>query len=181
MNEIEVVRVMRWWIAKSPKRRRMAMEVGGFDEVVQEAYLGMLRGAKPKRKYMMTTIATNQVNWAIGKLWMKKNRDIIEEPSGLFLPVPAADNVVGECIVNERREEIWKVARQIMIAHFDANDRKSAASRSYDMLLRRMKGETLEEVGKAHSVSKERVRQIVSRAIRVLQIPSHECRFAGFQ
>ena len=79
MNEIEVVRVMRWWIAKSPKRRRMAMEVGGFDEVVQEAYLRMLRGAKPKRKYMMTTIATNQVNWAIGKLWMKKNRDIIEK------------------------------------------------------------------------------------------------------
>jgi len=71
----EVAHIVRWWLSKSAKRKRRAMAVGGFDEVIQQVYWHLL-SYPPKDSYALTTIVCKTTNWMLNymrsKMWTVK-------------------------------------------------------------------------------------------------------------
>ena len=57
----EVVHVIRWWLSKTSKRKRLAMAVGGFAEVIQEVYLDLLKHP-PRGGFALTTVICKQTH-----------------------------------------------------------------------------------------------------------------------
>ena len=151
-NADEICHLMRWWLTQTPKRKRLAMAVGGVSEVIQEAYLKLL-SYPPKRHYELSTIAVNQARWTLAKMCA-----VICE---IDIPVPLRDvesgvDVVEECCNMERDAAVWQTVQRLH-------------SRTADIVTRRMKGETLEAIGRIHAITRETVRHIASQGVKKLQ------------
>lgn len=159
----EIAHVMKWWLSKNQRRKRLATAVGGINEVVQEAYISLLKHP-PKTKFKLTTIATKHASWTLSRmcseLYGLRHRT---ENVGLWFELTANDDVVEECIYREKVEEVWKIVE------------KFAPLRTADIIKRRMHGETFTMIGETHMVTLERVRQLEKKGIQKLAESAIAC------
>lgn len=154
----EVIHVMKWWLSSNLQRKRLAMAVGGFSEVIQEAYLSMLKNPS-QSDYKLTTIVVNHTDWTLKKMYKRtcnemqnKIRDI-----NAIKPTTMDSDIVQKCIDKDVSAECWAIVE-------DKLDKRISG-----IVRRSMNGYTFVEIGKTYSLSKERIRQLQSRGIRILQ------------
>ena len=152
----EVVHVMKWWLTSNHRRKRLAMAVGGLNEVIQEAYISLLK--YPSRScYKLSTIVVNRTNWTLARMCdrmcNRRNIDLI----GLWPEVAVSDNISQDCNNKDLATRCWIIVDELL------------EKRIADIMRRRMCGDTFEQIGKTYLLSKERVRQLESNGIRILK------------
>ena len=108
--------------------------------------------------------------------------DIVEDPVSLETPIAGGDSLYGELIENEHAEEIDTVVAE----QFRSEEVVAALSllepRLRELLERRFglaghSGQTLDEIGRSLGVTRERVRQLETRALRELRVAAPELAF----
>lgn len=153
----EVVHVIRWWLSKTSKRKRLAMAVGGFAEVIQEVYLDLLKHP-PRGGFALTTVICKQTSWTLSRM-CAKICDI--EIIGECPDVAGPDVVTGTATSQEQSLNL----RQMLCEKLD--------SRTAGVVWERMQGATFEEIGERLGVSGTRARQIDRKGIHQLQQIAH--------
>ena len=108
--------------------------------------------------------------------------DIVEDAVSLETPIAGGDSLYGELIENEEADETDVVVAE----HFRAEEVEAALSllepRLRELLERRFglaghSGQTLDEIGRSLGVTRERVRQLETRALRELRAAAPELAF----
>ena len=157
-NVDDVYRIAKWYISKSRKRYRMAMLLGGVEDVIGDVWVALL--TKCPDGITLSTAVCNQVKWVIGTAWQKRFREFASNKVGAEFAeqVPADDEDWDGW---ELSEEVGKALRgltyrqRIVIQmRFGLGD-----GISYSLL----------EVGKVLKVKRERIRQIEYQSLKKLQ------------
>ncbi len=108
--------------------------------------------------------------------------DIVEDAVSLETPIAGGDSLYGELIENQQADETEVVAAE----RFRAEELDEALSRLEprlrELLERRFglaghSGQTLDEIGRSLGVTRERVRQLETRALRELRAAAPELAF----
>jgi RNA polymerase primary sigma factor len=109
------------------------------------------------------------------------------QPVSLEQPVKSSDREgrIGEMLADENLESPIEIAAQHMLKHELSSILNSLPERERKVLLMRYgltdgKRRTLEEVGVAFGITRERTRQIEADALRRLRHPSVGKRLQGF-
>jgi RNA polymerase primary sigma factor len=108
--------------------------------------------------------------------------DIVEDAVSLETPIPGGDTLYGDLVENETAEGPDTVASE----HFRAAELEQALEqlepRLRELIERRFglgghNSQTLDEIGKSLGVTRERVRQLETRALRELRTSAPELAF----
>ena len=160
----DVTNIMQWWLVKKADKRylRMAMLVGGVNEVVQETCLAILNTRPSKLSCSWTTATINKTRWTL--LLMLRNQMTREGKANVFLREISHDLIIPDIqTAIAMRKELAERMELCM---------KCLSHREKVVLDLRMQDMTLEEVSYVLKVSRERVRQIEGKAIRKLKAPN---------
>jgi RNA polymerase sigma factor (sigma-70 family) len=176
-----VSRLARWTVIYHPSARRAARAIrvrrlGDWRDIMQEARVGALlaiRDHHRKPSASLTTFVVNRITWRLLQLaWggrVSRQRDALR----------VANDLTADPVEPEQRS-----AERIRQEETDYSDLRAAVATALSHLTAReatilrlrfgLDGEdglTLEATGKLLRITKERVRQLESRAIRRLQNP----------
>lgn len=161
----DVMNVMNFYLAKSPQRKRMAMAVGGFREVRQEASVLVLKTRTDVwDSYKWTTVVCNCVKWAL--LHMQGRCSVLERAKLNDL------RLKNEALFEERFRpfylQTFSVDNELPKWLYELM-RSELNSRSRDILLSISNGDRRSEIARNWGVTVERISQLEKKAIRKLQ------------
>jgi DNA-directed RNA polymerase specialized sigma subunit len=149
----ETIRIIKWWLSKTKKRKRLAMAVGGFNEVVQEVCLNLLR-YPPKHEVALTTAICNHTSWTLARMCAK----ICEIEFVSDCPdIAGPDTVTNTAVAHEQSLNLRRILCETL------------SGRTAGVVWDRMQGATFQEIGDRLGVSQERARQIDCRGIHQLR------------
>lgn len=149
----EVSRVVRWWLSKSNNRRRTAMAVGGFAEVVQEVYVDLLR-YPPKDGYKLTTIICQQTTWTLHRMAKKISKC---KPAGKCTKVPDQNATRQSIEAADQTHFVWQTLRSVL------------DTRTAWVICQRVEGKAFAELAERLCIHTETARQIYCTGIARLQ------------
>ncbi|MEN6458616.1 MAG: sigma-70 family RNA polymerase sigma factor [Thermoguttaceae bacterium] len=178
-----------WWIRQAISRAiadhsrtiRVPVHMLGTVEKVLEAGRRVTQHRKGRPTLEDTAHAAGLSVAATGRA-LRANRRMLslDEPYG-----DESDNYLGELLPDERREDPLVGLNQDALRQTIAEALDSLNYREREIIRLRYGlsdgcAYTLSEVGRIFSVTRERIRQIESEAIRKLQQPAHARRLADF-
>ena len=149
----EVIRIIRWWLAKTKKRKRLAMAVGGFNEVVQEVCLNLLK-YPPKTEVALTRAICNHTSWTLSRMWAKicDLKFVGDCPD-----IAGPDRTTSTAFAREQSLNLRRILCETL------------SDRTAGVVWQRMQGATYQEIGDRLGVSQVRARQIECKGIHQLQ------------
>jgi RNA polymerase sigma factor (sigma-70 family) len=174
----DVMRLMLWFVATDPKRRRLAMRVGSVSDVVQETCVSLLKVRDAVyAEVKWSTIVCNQVRWTLCRMVQQRKRQLTTK----WDMQRALEGRCAEAWFPSSYDMQWPFLEG---EHF----RKVLAMLRYrDRIVCELRygfadGEihTLNAVGVVLGINKERVRQIEARVICELRKPEKAKRLVGF-
>lgn len=168
---LRVQRKLVQQLGREPTSEEIALEVGYLDEIDQNAI------ARAKAENIPLP---PDVNHRLHRAAAKVNRILraAEEPMSLESPVGGEDNsLLGDFIEDEDALEPMDAAAREMLRESVKNALAVLSDRERQVLELRFgladgKDHTLEEVGQYFNVTRERIRQIESKALRKLRHPT---------
>lgn len=153
-NADDAMRIARWFIVTRPKMKRAAMFVGGVDEVVNEAMLRLCKNSNGLKKYQLSSCVVRNVMWSIANMTRTKMRQ----------DRALRSTAIARNMLVDGEQEQYAASREV--SELVMREVSRLGDREYAIITARMTGETLDEVGCTHRITKERVRQIEGKAIR---------------
>ena len=149
---------------------------------------------EPKDKQLILKLKGNpnllppdvQVRWAHAASKVGQVLRAAEEPVSLESPVGSEDNsMLGDFIEDEEAQEPMDAAAREMLREQVKNTLAVLSEREREVLEMRFglldgKDHTLEEVGQAFNVTRERIRQIEAKALRKLRHPTRSRHLRDF-
>ena len=168
---LRIQRRMTQQLGRTPTTEELALE-GGFLDPQDRQIILRARGdytnlpLEVRRRWNLAATKVNQVMRAA------------EEPVSLESPVGTEDNsLLGDFIEDEEAQEPMDAAAREMLREQIKNALAVLSDREREVLEMRFglldgKDHTLEEVGQAFNVTRERIRQIEAKALRKLRHPT---------
>ncbi len=168
---LRVQRRLTQQLGRDPNSEEMALEAGYVDELDQQAIArsqaeGTMLPADVRRRWVRAASKVNRILRAA------------EEPMSLESPVGSEDSSqLGDFIEDEDALEPMDAAAREMLRESVKNALAVLSDRERQVLELRFgladgKDHTLEEVGQYFNVTRERIRQIESKALRKLRHPT---------
>jgi RNA polymerase sigma factor (sigma-70 family) len=177
--DAEVLRFCRWKIWSEPVLERMAMTLGGYDEVINMVWIAVERSKSKMGHLNWMTAAGNQLRWCcLSGLKRRVNRPFSAEDFerlGMYdlRGDSCSDDQIRSAQLSELRKRMAKVLQgQLSWREQQIVDMRFGISNGDPM--------GLAEVGKELKVSRERIRQIECVAIRKLSNPFCSGQLVGF-
>lgn len=154
---LNALRIARWFIVSDAKLKRTAMWLGGVDEVVNQAMIGVLKRFEALGNYKLSTVVVNNVSWSMADMVEKKVRHekYLTESKLARYDYYEDDPADSAC-----SNEVKSIVRSKVSLLPD---------REYAIVVERMGGATLQTVAISHRVTRERIRQIEQRSWRDLR------------
>jgi RNA polymerase primary sigma factor len=174
-----------WWIRQAVTRaladqgRLIRLPVHVSDQVRRVMRSRRTLGQKLNREPTIEEIAAEST---IPEKRVVELLDIVEDAVSLETPIPGGDTLYGDLVENETAEGPDTVASE----HFRAAELEQALEqlepRLRELIERRFglgghNSQTLDEIGKSLGVTRERVRQLETRALRELRTSAPELAF----
>ena len=150
----EACHLMKWFTSRKSKRRRIMRAAGGWELCRQEAMCQMLE-YRPKVAVAFSTWVINAWQWRLARLVHKETHQVNTVE---FDDHPVECGLLSELESRDTQDGIWTIVRREM------------DERSFRCLRKHCDGLTLEEIAKPEGVTRERVRQIIVKAVRTLQV-----------
>ena len=174
-----------WWIHQSVNR---AIADQGRTIRLPARVVVQVRKAMRARRVLSQLLDREPLNHEIAaEAGLEEKRveallDLIEDPVSLETPVGEGDSMYGDLIENENADLPEDVAAQRLCAHELVVAISYLSERMQRVLdlrysLSSGKPRSLEEVGQALGVTRERVRQLEARALRELQAVAPDLKF----
>ena len=159
----ELTRLMRWALADNKKLKRLAMYCGGFNEVIQETWIVILKRTESRLNQKLpcasTTYVINALRWTVYRLYGSKKR--FEEKQSKLEQVAAIKPVYHHDFTVNSHDMKMCVKRLFFCALETTQQRTVVAGR--------MDGKTFRAIGDELKLSVERIRQVESKAIGLIQ------------
>lgn len=155
-NAEEAMRIARWFIVSRPRLKRVAMWLGGVDEVVNESMVMLCKNSNGLKMYTLSTCVTRNVRWAIANMTHTKTRQDMSLKS----------KAIAKTAWVEPEQECFAASREL--SELVKKELVSLSDRDYEIVTERMLGKTLQEVADSHKITRARVRQLEHRAWRRL-------------
>ena len=174
-----------WWIRQSVNRaiadqgRTIRLPVHVVDQVRKAMRARRVLAQRLNREPLNHEIAAEA---GLEEKRVEELLDLIEDPVSLETPVGEGDSMYGDLIEDENADLPEEVTAQRLRAHELALAIGHLSERMQRVLdlrygLSSGKPRSLEEVGQALGVTRERVRQLESRALRELQTVAPDLKF----
>lgn len=174
-NPEEVTHLIRWWISQDGYRYHRVRRLGTVRDFIQEVWAQLLTNI-PHGKFLpfaLSTVVTNHCMWTLGKL---SPQPAIQ--SGAFRWVFAynmrtarpvmADDMISEAEIAEDHA-IQRELEDAIVSLMKTLTYREAVVLRARLGLFGDNEQTLEQVGRSLGVTRERVRQIESVAVKKLQ------------
>jgi RNA polymerase primary sigma factor len=176
---MQVQRQLTQTLGRTPTPEELAVEADFVD-------------AKDKQLIQLAKGVPNLVPHDVHVRWMQAASKVVqvlraaEEPVSLESPVGSEDNsILGDFIEDEEAQEPMDAAAREMLREQVKNALAVLSPREREVLEMRFglldgKDHTLEEVGQAFNVTRERIRQIEAKALRKLRHPTRSRHLRDF-
>ena len=168
---LHIQRRLTQTLGRSPTSEELALEAGFLDPKDMQLIL------RAKGDYSLLPHDL-RMRWARAASKVGRVLRAAEEPISLESPVGSEDNsMLGDFIEDEEAQEPMDAAAREMLREQVKNALAVLSDREREVLEMRFglldgKDHTLEEVGQAFNVTRERIRQIEAKALRKLRHPT---------
>jgi len=164
----DITVIINWFLSDDAKRKRLAMFVGGFNEVRQEVFLIFTKRPPPSTVSLSTAVC-NQTRWTLSRMVQNQYKWINRSQLARLSEVVEFDPMVG---VN--RSELVELVGS-MIEEFNQDEYRGSsmfADRNVQIMKARyMEGKTLQSLADEFKITRERARQIGMKMIRRISQP----------
>lgn len=150
----EAIHLMKWYVSRKLKRQRVMHAAGGWTECRQETMCHMLQH-RPKVAVAFSTWVINAWQWRLARLVHKENRQVNTQE---YDDHAVQCSLLSAIEIADTQDGLWTIVQ------------RELDERSFRCLRKHCEGMTLEEIAKPEGVTRERVRQIIVKAVRTLQV-----------
>ncbi|HSQ16120.1 MAG TPA: sigma-70 family RNA polymerase sigma factor [Anaerolineales bacterium] len=168
---LRIQRRLTQQLGRTPSNEELALEAGFMDPADRQAIL------RARGNY--TSLPPDlRLRWSRSATKVGRVLQAAEEPISLESPVGSEDNsLLGDFIEDEEAQEPMDAAAREMLREQVKHALAVLSDREREVLEMRFglldgKDHTLEEVGQAFNVTRERIRQIEAKALRKLRHPT---------
>ena len=166
-NVEEINHLINWYLSSTPKLKRRAMAVGGFSDVRDETWVRLLKHCSDE--WRLTTVVCQAVRWTLYVMeGHQRKQDAFEQSILRNNQPPTAHQggtyegmAVATAVKKELRERIDRVLKTLTYREREIIRLRYGLGDGY--------GYTLEEVGRIFKITRNRVREIESKAVRKMQ------------
>ena len=168
---LRIQRRMTQQLGRTPSSEEMALEAGFLDPQDRQMIL------RARGEYTSLPLDLRR-RWSLAAAKVGRVLRAAEEPVSLESPVGSEDNsLLGDFIEDEDAQEPMDAAAREMLREQVKHALAVLSDREREVLEMRFglldgKDHTLEEVGQAFNVTRERIRQIEAKALRKLRHPT---------
>ena len=164
-------------VKRITSRRRLGnLELGDLVSVANKTIVTLVDNSFDPAKGRLSTYIVRNVKWEVER-YICENRSVIRVPQGAYKDPkkwgPTSERIINEGVYKfpERWDAVAKEIDPETVADINTMlfEITQLPWRLREVLRRRLQGHTLQQIGNDFQISRERVRQIQLRAIKLLK------------